>query len=236
MNINSLIGYSLMSVSFMLTGVYLIKTLTTKKLKGRYEWINNYEIRIIRIAAFCSIIGLEFSFVLSPTLAVTSQTISRFFLAFGSAAICLVSLHYFLKVYYPKVVEKRLKVLRYTPRISPKTGAPMVLLHESEEDTYLDDSMIIDEDIHSVDYDVWVDKKTGYVEIEKYFGYKHALECTECGYQTLYILKEVIVKTPTVQQPGLLVKHLKCKYCNYRIHKEVVLKKSTSLEASFEKV
>jgi DNA-directed RNA polymerase subunit RPC12/RpoP len=144
-----------------------------------------------------------------------------------------VAIHYFLKVYYPKVVERRLKILRYTPRISPKTGEVMILLHESEEDTYLDDSMIADENIHSVDYDVWVDKKTGYTEIEKYLGYKHALECSECGYQTLLTLKEVIDIPPTAQKPGLLVKHFKCKYCNYRTYKELVLKKSKSLESVF---
>jgi hypothetical protein len=236
MNINLLIGYSLMATSMVLTIFYVVKIITTKNPKGRYEWINNNEIKIVRLAAYGGIIGIEFVFVLASSMAVTAQTISRFFLAFGSAAICLVSFHYFFKVYYPKIVEKRLKVLRYTPRISPKTGALMVLLHESEEDTYLDDSMIMEEDIHSIDYDVWVDKASGYVQIEKYLGYKHALECSECGYQTLFIQKEVIVKNPTLEQPGLLVKHLKCKYCSYRVHREVVLKKAAALEAAFANV
>jgi hypothetical protein len=232
MKINYVIGCAFMALSLLLTGIYLIKKFTTKDLKELYELINTYEIKIIRIAAFSGIIGIEFLIVLTRGFSIAPETISRFFVAFGSSAICMVSLHYFLKVYYPQIVEQRLKLLRYTPRISPKTGSAMVLLRESEEDAYLDSAMINDEDVHSVDYDVWIDEKTGHIQIEKYYGYKHAYSCPTCGYQTLYISKEVIVKDPLPKEPGLLVKHFKCNYCNYRFHKETSLLQSVTLDAS----
>jgi len=43
------------------------------------------------------------------------------------------------------LIEKRLKVLRYKPRISPKTGKPMKLLSEEEEDVHLDEGMQAEE-------------------------------------------------------------------------------------------
>jgi hypothetical protein len=232
MKINYVIGCAFMAVSILLAGIYLIKKFSTKDLKKLYELINTYEIKIIRIAAFAGIIGIEFLIMLTRGFSITPETISRFFVAFSSAAICMVSLHYFLKVYYPQIVEQRLKLLRYTPRISPKTGAAMVLLRESEEDAYLDNVMIMNEDVHSVDYDVWIDEKTGHIQIEKYYGYKHAYPCPTCGYQTLFISKEVIVKDPKPKEPGLLVKHFKCSYCNYRFHKESLLLRPVSPEAS----
>ena len=45
-----------------------------------------------------------------------------------------------LKFYFPFFIEKRLKKLRYSPRISAD-GNIMKLLSEEEEDVYLDEGM-----------------------------------------------------------------------------------------------
>src|SRR3989442_12745115 len=98
--------------------------------------------------------------------------------SFGTASMGLivdVILQNLLKFYYPFYIEKRLKVLRYMPRVSPKTGKPMKLLSEEEEDAYLDEGMQAEENVFSVDYDVWKDEETGYIQIEKYSGHLHAL-------------------------------------------------------------
>ena len=70
-----------------------------------------------------------------------------------------------LKFYYPFFIEKRLKILRYRPRMSPKTGKAMKLLSEDEEDVYLDEGMIAEENVFSVDYDVWKDEETGFIQL-----------------------------------------------------------------------
>ena len=51
----------------------------------------------------------------------------------------------------------------------------MKLLSE-EEDVYLDEGMQAEENAYSVDYDVWIDEKTGFTKIEKYNGRLHALK------------------------------------------------------------
>ena len=81
-----------------------------------------------------------------------------------------VIIYNFLEYYYPTLQEKRLQRLRYKPRTSPKSGKPMKLLSENEEDVHLDEGQQAEENIFSVDYDVWVDEASDYVKIEKYPG------------------------------------------------------------------
>ena len=45
-------------------------------------------------------------------------------------------------------------------------------------------------DVHSADYDVWLDEKTGQKKIEKDFNYLHTEECANCGYYTFKIDNE----------------------------------------------
>jgi len=128
-----------------------------------------------------------------------------------------------LKFYYPGVLEKKLKKLRYTPRINPENGKKMKLLSEDEEDAYLDEGMQAEENVFSVDYDVWIDESTGYTKIEKYKGHLSALECDRCGFQTLRLEKEEIIRPATETEDGELLKEYKCSYCNRIKRKNVVL-------------
>ena len=137
-----------------------------------------------------------------------------------------------LKFYYPFYVEKRLKKLRFTPRVSPKTGKAMKLLSEDEEDVYLDEGMQAEENVFSVDYDVWIDEETGYTKIEKYAGHLIALQCPECNYQTLKVVKEEILESPTEIEEGELMKFYKCSYCGYKARKTVALKQQVKIEES----
>ena len=103
-------------------------------------------------------------------------------------------------------------------------------LSEEEEDAHLDASQIAEEasGVHSVDYDVWLDDKTGEKKIEKYYSYQHTEECPNCGYYTMKIDIEEVETAPTQNEPGKLLKHYKCSYCSHREQKEVVLAKLSS--------
>ena len=98
-------------------------------------------------------------------------------------------------------------------------------LDESEENHHLDAGQMAEEDVHSVDYDVWLDDKTGYKKIEKYYAYQHAEECAECGYYTMKIEREEIERAPTQTEEGLLLKHFHCSYCKHREQREEVIAK-----------
>lgn len=118
-----------------------------------------------------------------------------------------------LEYYYPTRLDKKLKKWRYMPRKNPKTGNKMRLLSEEEEDVHLEEGMIAEEGVFSVDYDVWKDEKTGDVIIEKYEGKLQALKCNTCGFHTMRIVKEQVTKVPTATQPGELIKNYECSYC-----------------------
>ncbi|WP_137090651.1 hypothetical protein [Mangrovivirga cuniculi] len=136
-----------------------------------------------------------------------------------------------LKYMLPANQKGRLKKLRFQPRTSPKSGKQMRLLTEQEEDVHLDEAMQAEENIFSVDYDVWVDDDSDYVKIEKYPGHLVAQECDRCGMQTLKLKKEEILKQPTDTEPGEIVKHYKCSYCNRVKHEN---KQIAQLEANKE--
>ena len=134
--------------------------------------------------------------------------------------------HLVLKFYYPGKLEKKLKKLRYTPRVNPENGHKMKLLSEEEEDAYLDDGMQAEENVFSIDYDVWIDESTGYTKIEKYKGHLTALQCDRCGFQTLRLSKEEIIQEATETEDGELLKEYTCTYCGRIKRKNVILSKT----------
>ena len=186
---------------------YLVRLATTSDSKSRYDFINRYEINVLWIASIIIIVGGGFYFNSNITILGTLWVFVRIFVTSMMGMIVALIVQNLLRFYYPFFVEKRLKVLRYRPRISPKTGKPMKLLSEEEEDAYLDEGMQAEENVFSIDYDVWKDEETGYIKIEKYAGHLHAIQCPECNYQTFKVVKEEIIRQPSATQEGELLKH-----------------------------
>ena len=211
-----IIAYALAAVSVLIFLYHYLRLWTTRDYKKRYDFINKYEINNLWYASAIMIVAIG---VYVNTLVPQSQLLwifVRLFVTVMMGLIVGVIISNILKFYYPFYVEKRLKRLRYTPRISPKTGKPMKLLSEEEEDVYLDEGMQAEENVFSVDYDVWIDEESGYTKIEKYAGHLIALQCPECNYQTLKVVKEEILESPTETTEGELIKFYKCSYCGYK--------------------
>ena len=118
--------------------------------------------------------------------------------------------------------------LRNTPRVSPE-GNLMRKLSESEEEHHLEEFIKREGNIHSIDYDIWMDDKSGFKKIEKYPAYQHMEECSECGFFTMKLEAEDIELAPTSEETGLLLKHYKCSYCGHREQREIVV---TNLSAN----
>lgn len=228
---------------FMKTGAYLfvaigilvflyhkVRVTFLKDLKDRYDYVNLYEIRYAWYAIIAFITAIAFFINSIGTDQITSRGMLWFYVRIF-ITVSFTIIFYFIffsmvKIYYPRYVEKRLQKLRTTPRISPD-GNVMRRLSEAEEDAHLDASQIAEEasNVHSIDYDVWIDEKTGYKKIEKYLNYLHAEKCPECGYFTFKITREEVEVAPTEYEAGKLLRHYKCSYCNHREMKEVGLSK-----------
>ena len=224
-----------LSSTVLVVLIYVVRLALTKEFKDKYDFINKNEINYLWYGALLVIIGAGlFANTLIVGIGLTWFFV-RLFVTIMLALIIGVIVSNILKFYYPFYVEKRLKKLRFAPRISPKTGKPMKLLSEEEEDVYLDEGMQAEENIFSIDYDVWVDEETGYTKIEKYNGHLHALQCSECNYQTLKVVKEEIVESPTTTTEGELMKYFKCTYCGHKSRKSfkiAKLKEATTDAAS----
>jgi hypothetical protein len=228
--VGQILGSVLVAVSVILFLAHVIKLATTREPKVKYDYITESEIGALwRVAVFflvgAAILANAFIDQIGPM-----WLIIRMFTTLAVTVVLLVVVKNLLKFYYPFYMEKRLKELRYMPRISPKSGKPMKLLSEEEEDVYLDEGMQAEEEIYSVDYDVWIDEESGYTKIEKYSGHLHAENCPECSYNTFKVEREEVVQKPTEVTDGELIKHYVCGYCGFRQAKSVKVASKKSLE------
>jgi hypothetical protein len=208
---------------------YWVRLSAVSGSKDKYDFINRHEINWMWYSAIILIVGACF-YVNSNIIELNALWIFvRVFTTVSMGMIVALIIQNLLKFYYPFFIEKRLKVLRYKPRVSP-AGNQMKLLSEDEEDAYMDEGMIAEENVYSVDYDVWKDEKTGFIQIEKYSGHLHALQCPECNYQTFKVIREEVIKAPTATEEGELLKHFQCGYCGYKAKKTVHLKQSAKMQ------
>jgi hypothetical protein len=201
-----------------------------KNPKDRYDYVNTHEIRYFGYAVIALIAALTLFLneVVGPLIPVSDSMlpIVRVFFMAGFAVIAYLALGSVVRLLYPSVIDRRLNRIRNTPRLSP-AGNVMRKLSAAEGSVHLDQQQIAEQasDLHSTDYDVWVDEKTGYKQVEKYLGYQHAEKCGECGFFTLRVASEEILRKPTQSEDGLLEKHYRCSYCNHRERRDVAIAK-----------
>ncbi len=206
---------SMVSLAILLFLIYHFRVSVIKSLKDKHDFINANEIKwykrvfgLLGIAVALAINlygedeigGLGVSFLVRLFFSIAGATLVGYIAA-------LV-----LDYYYPTRLNTKLRRLRYTPRKS-STGNTMKLLSEDEEDVHLDEGMQAEENIFSIDYDVWVDEKTKEIKIEKYQGHLISLQCHNCGFYTMRVQREEIVEKNEDGSPKDLLKHYQCSYC-----------------------
>lgn len=222
-------------IAFIVIGVlvflyYEFRVLQVKDLKAKYDFVNLNEIKYFWYALMMLIVaGFFFANTVFTHKVMEHDKLWFYVRIFITVSLAIIGYFLFssiVRIYYPRRLDRRLTKIRNKPRISPD-GNKMRKLSESEEDHHLEADQVAQEssNVHSVDYDVWLDEKTGHKKIEKYMAYQHAEECSECGYFTMRIHNEEIINKPTDFNTGLLHKHFRCTYCNHRELREVVLAK-----------
>ena len=105
---------------------------------------------------------------------------------------------------------------RNAPRKSKKTGLPMKKLSEKEEDAHLSRGQQVEEEVGSVDYDVWVSDKPDDVMT---LAYRSTLskysECPNCGFRTYYHANSKTLRSATYGRDGQGVRNYACRNCDY---------------------
>lgn len=218
------VAYAIAGVGVLIILGHYLKLLTTRDYKARYDYINMHEINLLWYGFLLILAGVTLYANTFQSATTWLWFFVWLFVSIMLAMIIGVIIQNVLKFYYPFFIEKRLKRLRYTPRVSPD-GRKMKLLSEEEEDVYLDEGMQAEEDAFSVDYDVWIDDVSGYTKIEKYNGRMHALQCPECNYQTLRVNREEIIQQATETEDGELMKYYNCTYCGHKERKSFKIAK-----------
>lgn len=196
--------------------IHLLRIAAIKSPKGKYDYISRREIKNLEKVFIVFAIGVAMlinRYGMDKLHEMGVWFYVRLFMSFAGGTLVGYVAFLILEYYYPTRLDKKLKKWRYLPRINPKTGNKMRLLAEHEEDVHLDEGMQAEENVFSVDYDVWYDEKTKDVLVEKYPGQLQALQCGSCGFFTLKIVREEITQTPTPDTPGELIKHYECSYC-----------------------
>lgn len=196
--------------------VYTIRTYLIKNFKARYDYINNNEIKNYKLVFLC--LGLATAMIINlygmnKVNEMGVWFFVRLFISIAGGTLVSYVSFLVLDFYYPTVLVKKLDKWRYTPRVNQQTGKQMRLLSEEEEDVHLEEGMKAEENVFSIDYDVWVDDETGDVQVEKYEGRLQAYKCNSCGFHTMKVVREEIVQQPVNGTPGELIKHFECRYC-----------------------
>jgi hypothetical protein len=206
----------MVAVGLLLFFIHQLKVSAIREYHLKYDFLNKNEIPTYKRVFYCFGIAVAFAintYGMGEITEIGIWFLVRIFMSIAGGTLVAYIAYLVLEYYYPAKLDKKLKKWRYAPRINPKTGNKMRLLSEEEEDVHLDAGMIAEENVFSIDYDVWIDEKTGDVKIEKYEGRLQALQCNSCGFYTMRVIKEEVTKMPEGNEPGELVKNYQCSYC-----------------------
>jgi len=213
---------------------FRIKAISDYKQKYDYLGANDSKMIFYAIVGIALSAGLFINTLSNETVKLSVVWFFvRMFISICTSTLIIYISHLLIKYAYPTTLEKKMRKWRLKPRVNPKTGNEMKLLSEEEEDVHLDEGMQAEENVFSVDYDVWVDEATGDIKIEKYPGHLIAYQCNSCGFKTMKLRKEEIVIAPTQTDDGEMIKYYQCNYCQSKRTKHVKVSKLSQTEGSY---
>ena len=128
----------------------------------------------------------------------------------------------------PVQIYRRWK--RNRPRICPIDGSEMTRLDEVWDDNHLQQGQITEEELKSVDYDVWQCPKCDHVTIEAYKAwFSRYGACRSCGYRTVEG-DTTIVEPATTSSTGLKRIDYYCHHCHdsYSVTRTIPRKSKSS--------
>ena len=126
----------------------------------------------------------------------------------------------FLGIGIPSVATIPLLLLlnhwRNHPRHCPNCHARMTRLDEVSDNAFLTPAQDLEEQLGSVDYDVWLCTQCNETDILPYTNHhdsKH-IECQLCHARTAVLIKARVIQKPTATQKGRGMKVYECKHCH----------------------
>lgn len=204
------------TVGIIIYVVHQVRVASIRDYHQKYNYINTYEIKWYKWVFLAFGVGVGMLINMYGSGQVHDMGVwffVRLFMSIAGATTVGYIASLVLEYYYPTKLNKKLRKWRYTPRINPKTGNKMRLLSEAEEDVHLDEGRQAEENIFTVDYDVWMDDQTREIKIEKYQGHLVGQQCGNCGFYTMRVVREEISELNADNSPKEIIKHYQCSYC-----------------------
>lgn len=110
----------------------------------------------------------------------------------------------------------RKKMYRNHPRNCKQCQQKMTKLNDLAEDEYLTKSMLLEEKLKSVDYDVWKCVGCASIEIEHYLSrYSRYEPCPKCKTIAYYLSSDRTIVSPTYTAGGKGESIRECKFCGF---------------------
>lgn len=106
--------------------------------------------------------------------------------------------------------------LREKPRICPHCKAKMTKVDEVHDNDYLNRGQDLEEQLGSVDYDVWLCPSCGETDIEPYINpHSSYHRCEKCGSYTSRLDRDRVLRQPSTLYAGEGVKEYACLNCGH---------------------
>jgi uncharacterized protein len=138
-------------------------------------------------------------------------------------------------VLYLRLFNHKIIYFRNHPRNCRQCGSSTVKLSELEEDAYLTKAQSFEEDLKSVDYDVWKCTSCNSTEIALYENdrSKFAL-CPKCKTKAYLLDKVLTTSEPTYSSTGSKEEHYQCKFCTHHavVHTTIAMLVESSSSSS----
>lgn len=118
------------------------------------------------------------------------------------------------------LIALTMKRLRSRPHICGNCGEKMHKLDEATDNAYLTPAQDMEENLNSVDYDVWVCPQCNATDIYPYVNKrKNYTICEKCGARTCTLESDRTLLSPTSDHEGRGVKTYRCLNCHSRKEK-----------------
>lgn len=112
------------------------------------------------------------------------------------------------------VMLLRMRHIRLRRHPCPNCGTPMHRLDEETDNKYLTPSQDLEEQLKSVDYDVWLCPKCNERDIIPYVNPRSSFRvCPACGTRAEQMVADRVVRQPSEFHEGLAVRDFRCANC-----------------------
>jgi len=129
--------------------------------------------------------------------------------------------------------RKKMEFFRNHPRDCKQCGSLLVKLDEQADNKYLGKGQIREEELKSVDYDVWLCKTCAGTESLIYRNRRTKYSaCPQCNFVTFHLESNRTIRSATEYSTGLREEVRTCKFCSHRKVTQHTIPKITTSSSS----